>query len=82
MTLGKVPQLLLLVGGGVGDLLGWRIFRARVRHSLYDEVPAGRSRQEYARRLRGVARLKALLRVILCAAAGALIAWSLSSMVR
>jgi hypothetical protein len=83
MTFGALPRLLpLLVGGGVGGLLGWRLFRARVRYSLYDEVPAGMSRDEYARRLRRAARLKTLLRVILCAAAGALIASSLSSMIR
>lgn len=83
MTFGVVPQLLpLLVGGGVGGLLGWRILRARVWHSLYDEVPAGMSRQQYARRLRRAARLKTFVRASLCAAAGALIAWSLSSMVR
>ena len=82
MMLGVGPLLPLLVGGGLGGLLGWRILRARVWHSLYDEVPVGMSRQRYARRQRRAARLKTLIRAILCAAGGVLVAWALSSMVR
>jgi hypothetical protein len=78
-----VPQLLsLLVGGVVGGLLGWRMLRARVWHSLYDEVPVGMSRRQYGRRLRRNAQLKTLLRASLCAGAGMVIAWSLSAMIR
>jgi hypothetical protein len=78
-----VPQLVsLLVGGGMGGLLGWRILRARVWHSLYDEVPAGMSRRQYARRQRWAARFKTFTRVTLCAIAGMAIAWTLSSMIR
>lgn len=78
-----VPQLLpLLVGGGLGGLLGWRILRARVWHSLYDEVPVGMSRRHYARRQRRAARVKTFIRIALCAAGGMLVAWSLASMFR
>jgi hypothetical protein len=72
----------MVLGGSVAGVLGWRLWRARVWHSLYDEVPVGMSRRSYTRRLRRAARLKTLLRATLCAAAGVLIAWGLSSMVR
>jgi hypothetical protein len=77
------PQLIpLLVGGGLGGLLGWHILRARVWYSLYDEAPIGMTRQQYVRRQRRIALLKTAFRAVLCAAAGVLIAWSLSSMIR
>ena len=82
MMVGEPQLVSLLVGGGVGGLFGWRVLRARVWHSLYDEVPVGMSRRQYARRLRRAARFKTTLRVSLCVAAGMLIAWSLSSMIR
>jgi hypothetical protein len=72
----------MVLGGSVGGVLGWRILKARRWHSLYDEAPAGMSRRQYERRLRWAARLKTLFRASLCAAAGVLIAWSLSSMIR
>jgi hypothetical protein len=68
--------LSIVVGGGVGGVLGWRVLRARVWHSLYDDVPPGMSRRQYERRLRRIARLKTSFRAGLCAAAGMLIAWS------
>jgi hypothetical protein len=66
----------MVLGGSVAGVLGWRLLRARVWHSLYDEAPAGISREQYARRQRLVARLKTSYRVALCAAVGVLIAWS------
>jgi hypothetical protein len=77
MMFGVVPQwMLLLLGGSVGGLLGWRVLRARVWHSLYDDAPMGMSRQQYGRRQRRMAHLKTAFRTILCAAAGMLIVWS------
>ena len=81
---GVAPHQLipLLAGGGVGGLLGWHILRARVWHSLYDEVPLGMTRRQYVRRQRRIARLKTVFRACLCAGAGMMIAWTLSSMIR
>jgi len=66
----------MVLGGSVAGVLGWRVLRARVWHSLYDEVPGGMSRREYERRQRLIARLKTLFRAALCATAGALTVWS------
>jgi hypothetical protein len=66
----------MVLGGSVGGALGWRVLRARVWHSLYDEAPAGMSRHQYERRQRRIARFKTALRAALCAMAGVLIAWS------
>jgi hypothetical protein len=66
----------MVLGGSVAGVLGWRLLRARVWHSLYDEVPAGMSERQYERRQRLIARLKTLLRAVLCAAAAALTVWS------
>ncbi len=71
------PSLIpIVLGGSVGGALGWRVLRARVWHSLYDEAPGGMSRQQHHRRQRRVAGLKTVFRATLCAAAGVLIAWS------
>jgi hypothetical protein len=75
--MGVVPQWIpLLLGGSVGGLLGWRVLRARVWHSLYDDAPMGVSRRQYGRRLRRMARFKTAFRAAFCAAAGMLIVWS------
>ena len=72
----------LVLGGGLGGLLGWHILRARAWYSLYDDAPIGMTRRQYVRRQRRIALLKTAFRAVLCAAAGVLIAWSLSSMIR
>ena len=66
----------MVLGGSVGGVLGWRILRARRWHSLYDEAPAGVSRERYERRQRLIARFKTASRAALCAFTGVLIAWS------
>lgn len=70
----------LVLGGSVGGVLGWRVLKAHVWRSLYDEVPVGMSRRNYDRRLRRIARFKTVLRAILCALAGMLLAWAVSSL--
>ena len=69
------PLIPMALGGSVAGMLGWRLLRARVWHSLYDEVPAGMSRRQYEHRQRLIARLKTLFRAVLCAAAVALTVW-------
>jgi hypothetical protein len=66
----------MALGGSVAGVLGWRLWRARVWRSLYDETPAGMSRQQYERRLRLMARLKTMARAALCALTAALTVWS------
>lgn len=66
----------MALGGSVAGVLGWRFLRARVWHSLYDDVPAGMSQRQYERRLRLIARLKTMSRAALCAATAALAVWS------
>ncbi len=71
------PLIPMVLGGSVAGVLGWRILRARVWHSLYDDTPIGMSHRQYIRRQQLIARLKTMLRAGLCAAAGALTVWSL-----
>jgi hypothetical protein len=70
------PLIPMALGGSVAGVLGWRLLRARVWHSLYDETPAGMSAQQYQRRLRLIARLKTMARAALCALAGVLTVWT------
>ena len=68
------------LGGGVGGLFGWRVLKSRVLHSMYDNSPIGMSRQEFGRRQQRTADRKSIFRVVLCAGAGMLVAWAVSSL--